>query len=241
MNSLVIHRMGFEANHPLTTKLHNFIIEYESHEPMLENHTPPPPTLKAHVPALIVRWVQLQISRWIDRQLLTPTAIPTPTLSTLFDSMFVGEHRVPTLPEAYWSPAPSLPQQQMQQVQLPPLYGGAPHVQPAVTAEMADTRLTNEHFNSIFQAFWDMPEIKTRQVYQRAQTAGISLPTRSSNGCERCLACHLKGMCNSRCGRAYDHTIPSAPLPLPADSNDGAKRTGMSDWQAGSIRSRACL
>jgi hypothetical protein len=215
MNSLVIQRMGLGANHPLTTELHDFVMAYESHEPMLENYVPPAPTLKAHVPALIVRWVQLRISRWIDVQLLSATAVPTPILGTLFDKMFVGEHWMPTLPAAYWTPAGNQQQpqpQQQQQQQLPPPPPGQDAAPPA-----ADNRITNERFNPIFQEFRDVAAIKTRQIYQRAAAAGVDLPTRASDGRERCLAFHLKGMCNLRCGRAYDHTIPPAPPPVPAD------------------------
>ena len=102
----------------MTNELQSFVIEYESHEPQLENYLPPPPVQQNHVPALIVRWVQLRISRWIDRQLLSSTAIPVPQLTTLFDTIFVGDQWAPVLPSAYWEAAyPHVQQQQQQQQQ----------------------------------------------------------------------------------------------------------------------------
>jgi hypothetical protein len=110
-HQLVLFYSGLGSAHAMTNELHAFVLEYDSHEPQLENYQPPPPVQKAHVPALaIVRWVQLRISRWIDRQLLLDTPVPAPQLTALFDTMFVGDHWAPSLPPAYWEAA--YPQQQ---------------------------------------------------------------------------------------------------------------------------------
>jgi hypothetical protein len=46
LNLLMILHAGLGATHPMTNELQSYIIEYESHEPMLENYMPPLPPCK---------------------------------------------------------------------------------------------------------------------------------------------------------------------------------------------------
>ena len=193
------------------------MLEYESHEPMLEYYQPPPPVMKTHVPALIIRWAQLRISRWVDRQLLSDIPVPVPVLTALFSSIFVGEYWAPMLPSAYWEPI--VPHQPLVPRVPTPIHPQPPPVPvPAPPAAPADSRITNERFNAALAVFRDMAQVRTRNVYQRVRDKGVALPTRVADGKDRCLAYHVKGMYNARCGRSHKHTI--APRPPPAAADD---------------------
>jgi hypothetical protein len=226
LNLLLVLYVGLGATHPLTTEVHNFVVDYERHEPLLESYIPPPHIQKAHIPAYMIRYVQMRLSRWVDSQLMSSIQMAPPQLTGLFDKMFVGEQWTPPFPAAYLEPA--FPRQQLlprQQPQQPQLQQQQQPQQPQLQQGGADdSRVTNARFNPALAQYRDI-QVRTRQIYQRVQAAGVALPVRT-DGRERCLAFHVKGMCNLRCGRSYDHT--NAPLPPPSAAEDQA----LCDWCA---------
>jgi hypothetical protein len=105
LNLLLVSYVGLGSVHPMSTEIHNFVVDYERHEPRLESLVPPPQVQKALIPAFMVRYVQLRFSRWIETQLNSSTPVAPPQLTTLFDKIFVGEQWTPPFPAAYLEPA----------------------------------------------------------------------------------------------------------------------------------------
>ena len=219
LNMLLLCSATLGAAHPVTTELHRFVEEYERNEPQLEHIAPPPHIHRMHVPAYMVRWVQLRFSRWVDNQVMSATPIAAPRFADLFDQIFNCEPWAPPFPAAYFqappapaAPSPALPPARAPAPALPyapapaPAQPPAQPVQPAQPAAPVDARVTNNHFNNIFEPFQAVV-VRTRQVYNRCAAENVPLP-RLADGRERCLAFHVKGMCNARCGRAYDHVTP---------------------------------
>ena len=62
----------------------------------------------------------------------------------------------------------------------------------------------NDAFDSRFRTWCDMTGVNAGAVRRRAQTNNIDLP-KLANGKERCISFHVRGTCNTKCGRAYDH------------------------------------
>jgi len=68
-------------------------------------------------------------------------------------------------------------------------------------------RVNNTQFKAIFQPYRDLPT-RVRDIKFRLQQNNTPLPTRA-DGKNRCLAYHVKGICNERCSNAHDHKSAS--------------------------------
>jgi hypothetical protein len=100
--------VAFTVYHPWATELGTFLLDYAAREVQLETHQVRDPKYCTLGHALIVRYVQLYFSRWIQLQWSSPVPIPVPDLSALFTKIDLEQMWEPTLPPQYVSMAPPL-------------------------------------------------------------------------------------------------------------------------------------
>ena len=201
-------------NHGLTTELEDFVCEYQdANEDFLPSYVPVspgyPPVL-TH--ALILRWVQVQVSMWFDKQWSRRRALQIPRLSDLFDRIRLREHWEIPLPPTYTDhfrpaapPALPLPAPILPPSPTPSTPAYTPTPPPPTTpapAEAASGMVTNSHHNAaLFQRFLDMRTAANQRITARRarRNADNVVPD------NMCVAWHVVGRCNANCTRSADH------------------------------------
>ena len=179
----ILLRVLLGEYHTLVTVYSEFVGQYDAMQTHLEPHA-----TTYEYPAQIVRWVQLRISNWFNRQSLTPARVPPPSLMLLFDHI---ENEEPWKPQVPGSPTV-------------PTASTAPNPgAPTREREGDRTRVANNNYDATFQPFKD-GTVTLGQARERARTANSPIPT-NRHGTEMCLSYHVLGFCWSNCTRAQDH------------------------------------
>ena len=91
--------LWFGDNHPLCEEWAEFLIEWEQREEELEFYETTDPRMKKFLATLILRWAQLQVSYWIERQWSKKTNVRVPDLTKVFRKIDLGKSWEPRLPE----------------------------------------------------------------------------------------------------------------------------------------------
>jgi len=66
--------------------------------------------------------------------------------------------------------------------------------------------VSNPHHDAIFNLFQTKDSPHTQTIQQKVASNNLTLPAHT-NGCPMCLAFHVKGMCNTKCTHAHNHTM----------------------------------
>ena len=162
-----------------------------------------------HLPAYLLRFLQAKWNRWVCDQMARPEQCLFPTLDAVEQLTLPSDNwkiKLPPTVLARLQPAPS---------PTPPTTTRNPRSGSAPTADrnaapaspsLGDVGVPfrNDAFDSRFRTWCDMQGVNAGAVRRRAQTNNIELP-KLSNGKERCILFHVRGTCNTKCGRAYDH------------------------------------
>jgi hypothetical protein len=210
--------MTLGEEHTWTQAIQRFVLRFNAREIELEQLQTRDAQYRNLVPALLVRWVQLRWNDWLQTQWYGMVDNPAPDLQTLFFEIRVGTAWEPTIPPQY--------------LRLPaaaPLGGGgdggagtqARQPAPARAGAGTGVTLTNAvirntaYAETDFARYRDIPGVIIRDLLDK-NTANP--PPLSSNDTPQnrgrfpntplrmCLSYHVKGMCNTRCGRAGDHS-----------------------------------
>jgi hypothetical protein len=215
--------LTFGLNHPWTMALGTFLGNLMAHEGFLQQLQPRDPQYRNLVPALVVRWVQLRWSTWLNQQWIAPINVPVPNISDLFTRISLNDGWEPQIPAPYLrlhntplvlpptsdavvvDPSSSLPG------------GGTPRLPPANPnpgiGGLPNAPIRNANYlDSDFGQFRQIPvrirDLLARQSATPPPISSFDGPTTRANPnvpLRICVAYHVKGMCNQRCGRAGDH------------------------------------
>ena len=223
----VLH-MTLGEDHAWTLSIQRFILRFSARELELEQLQTRDPQYRNLVPALLVRWVQLRWNDWLQTQWYCMVDNPVPDLQTLFSEIRLGTAWEPTIPLQYLRlPAVAAggddasrggTHQQTRQLLSPVRPAGAAGGGATGLAPNAIVRNT-AYAEADFAGYRDTPGVIIRDLLDR-NTANPPPISSSDSPANRgrfpntplrvCLSYHVKGMCNSRCGRAADHG-PLAP------------------------------
>jgi hypothetical protein len=210
--------MAFGLYHPWNVALGTFLLEYTAREVELEAVQPRDPQYRSMVPALIVRWVQLRWMTWLQRQWYSLVNIPVLDLTELFTQIELEVAWEPTIPLQYLClatppTAPALPG-------APPAARQPPAARVPPVALPAGGAWSNAAFrNSLyletdfgrFRAIpirvWDLltSHIDTPPPMSSFDAPHFRDPRHPDEPIRICLSYHVKGMCNTACGWAFDH------------------------------------
>ena len=165
--------------HSFYLAYNEFVTQFNSQQTLLEIQT-----TSFEYPAQIVRWVQLRVSNWFNRQQLTPARVPPPRFMELFECIENEEHWKPRLPGTSTTNP------------------GAGPPRPAAPPPTR-TRISNDGYDVAYQAYKD-GNITMAQARDHARTNNAPIP-KNAQGTEMCLSYHVLGFCWSNCARAADH------------------------------------
>ena len=191
--------------HPQTLSFEAFKNEWDVAMPELLEIRP---RNTGHHPAcLMVRWVQLRVSEWHNAQWNNPAAVPPSNFSALLSDIRLQTNWEPTMPIAYlsapptaYSPSVSTMTVDRQRYSAP---APAPRPAPASLGRDQGVMVTNTEYNNRFTQFSRLP-LRLKDLVGKAIAAGNHLPS-NRDGTQMCLSYHVKGRCNTGCGRVGDH------------------------------------
>jgi hypothetical protein len=206
--------------HPWTRGLHMFRLQMVARETELEGLPTRNLQYRNLVPSLIVRWIQLRWDDWLQSQWYAPLNVPVPELTDLFSHIRLDTAWEPTLPSQYLRLTPP-------QAPGGPT-GSAPPAGATSTAGMTvrgtiqsaaptlgpSTIVRNTTYLDTDFGIYRSRDVRIRDLL--VTTAATPPPASShDNPAARghqpntpvriCLSYHIKGMCNTRCGRSCDH------------------------------------
>jgi hypothetical protein len=206
----------FGPYHPWRIALSMFLQEYSAREVELETIQTRDPQYRSLVPALIVRWVQVRWSHWLDQQWYAPGAIPVPNLLELFSAIVLNTNWEPTIPATYlqFSTPPSAPPAATP-LRPPPARSPPAARTPVPSARAPQVAVRNESYvEADFGTFRAIP-IRVREILDANPAAPPPVSsydspearpaTQPDQPLRVCLSYHVKGMCSSGCGRHHDH------------------------------------
>ena len=204
-NMRAVSQVALGPAHPHSREMQDLLIAYNTYEHTLETMTLPPGVPQVHAPAYVLRWFQLRFSVWADDQSRSPAPVPVPHYRELFTKIRFNEYWLPTFPPGTLAsparlPAPSPAPAPSDTPRPAPTSRGAPA---AATDSPPNVRLNNLAWKSIFQPYKAMA-LRVQDLKRRLTNESVEFPKRA-DGTVRCLAYHVKGMCNSSCGQKTDH------------------------------------
>ena len=187
-------------------------------------------------PAWAQRYYQSAFNLWASVQMSTSPAVPISATDIMTQVALGNMAWAPPVPVRYLQrsvrpPAVAAPPAQHPLPRSgppPPPAGQQPApAGPAPAGDNQNSTLNNPHHDSArYQAIRDR-RVATRVIKLRIQNANdrLTWPTRP-DGQRRCLAWHIVGRCNARCGLAFDHTVN----PLPAAEADAIHQWATDHW-----------
>lgn len=205
-------QMTLGQNHTWTRAIHGFMLRYNSREMELAELRTRDPRYRNLVPALIVRWVQLRWNDWLQSQWYGMVDAPAPDLTALFSEIRVGSAWEPSIPDQYLRlPAPGPASTTANSPARSPAGAGATR-SGAAGAPNVVVRNTG-YLETDFGPYRAMTSVRIRDLLPRMAATPPPISTHDSpaacggspNPIRVCLSYHIKGMCNTRCGRAADH------------------------------------
>jgi hypothetical protein len=215
--AIVLMTLG--EDHAWTQGLHQFVQRFNSREIELEQLKTRDTQYRNVVPALLVRWIQLRWNDWLQSQWSSMVDVPVPNLLALFSDIRVGAAWEPPIPAQYLR----LPTVTAPAVSRSGETGGNPARQPAAGGGRAGTEAlgaqnavvrNTTYAESDFGIYRDRPRVIIRILLEQSTADPPPISSNDSpanrgrfpnSPLRVCLSYHVKGMCNTRCGRAADH------------------------------------
>ena len=169
--------------------------------------------------ALFQRWCQLRFSHWVSVQWVQPNAAATPIWDDIWTYLALKTGWESPLPERYLqaTPSPSLAPTDSSSrstisgitegstVRTPPAdssrAGGSSN--DASNSDQLGTAVTPDVYNTVYEPF-KSTGIRARDGIRKAREAGHNVPKNDSKE-TICVSFHVKGICNTNCGRKSDH------------------------------------
>jgi predicted RecA/RadA family phage recombinase len=191
------------AEHTSTTK--NRLVLLQSYKPRTPRH-------EFLLPALVQRWAQLRWSYWVRCQRSSYAHAPPPDWGDIWRCVHHRSDWESPLPERYLTSIVPGPQSTSRQVITAPSPPPTPPAAPTTTRTPAkDAKTTLERCVAFDKAYlpYKNSNKRVRDVIKAADERGHAVP-RNSHGKDMCVSYHVKGVCNSNCGRKADHRAHDA-------------------------------
>lgn len=195
------------AQHTLTTK--NRLVVLQSYKARTPRH-------EFLLPALVQRWAQLRWSYWLQCQQASAGHVPPPDWGEIWKFLHHRSDWESPLPDRYLTPvvpgphsmiysAGASPEQALQQsASASPnsVTRAPPREAKTTTIERCPT------FDPVFVPFQTSGK-RVRDVIKTASEKGVATP-KNASGKDMCVSYHVKGVCNTSCGRVADHKTHTA-------------------------------
>jgi hypothetical protein len=222
---LVLLRVFLGTTHLVTQAWEGHTVATQQQLLNLQFYTPRTPRHQLLLPALIQRWCQLRFSYWLERQWNSMNDIAPPDWSELWMHITLKTDWESPLPERHLAPLASTLRNPPGSVgsgtstQMSALTGTTTSSTASAAASPADAAAapatpTASNFDSgviaknvpyleVYAPFRATGK-RIRPVIKAAIEAGNHLP-KNARGTPMCVSYHVKGVCNSNCGRNSDH------------------------------------
>jgi len=206
------------SQHPVTLQHRAFRDTLVAREQRLELITTRDPAYRHMVPALLGRFVQIEVNHWLTTQSRTAQPVRFDTLLDIFQDIDRQRHWEPSFPSAYLvHPKPIPPSINTSNVaassagstltSYTPPNPGNNATSTASTNSTAVVR--NMAYNdTVFGTFKAM-NIKARTVKDHVRKNKVAYPVNSRNE-NMCITYHTLGLCNEACRQVADH-VPHTP------------------------------
>jgi hypothetical protein len=207
---LVLLNVFLGTTHSNTIAWEQHAIETKRRLITLQFYTPRTPRHQLLLPALIQRWAQLRWSYWVDLQWNSMNDVPAPSWSDLWMHITLRTDWESPLPERYLAALPLLafqpgkpPTGRIESANpglvKEPLPGPPPPDKDKITASAEKC----SPYLEVYSPYRSTGK-RVRDVIKEASAAGNKLPQNDA-GKDMCISFHVKGICNTGCGRKSDH------------------------------------
>ena len=193
------------VEHGFTVNLTQFLRDFVDRESTLFWYRPVSPGYTLCMPILIIQWITLRVDWWFKAQGVSDLAVAPPNLGELFTNIELGSHWEPVLSPSilseYTAPTPPAPPT----MAAPPAAGRPAQAGEATEQTGLPNRMvTNEHYKEALFGTYKAMGLNHARLRNRC-TVRPPPSSFSRTGGEMCLSFNIKGICNMRCGKAYDH------------------------------------
>jgi hypothetical protein len=219
---VVLLKVFFGTDHSVTCAWETHTTSTQQQLLSLQYYTARMPRHQLLLPALIQRWCQLRFSYWMERQWGSMNDLEAPDWSELWMHITLKTDWESPLPDRYLAPlTPDFPtsgslnsgsilsgltgttsnstETEQSQQRHPP--AGAKQTTSQETLNVADKCVP---YIELLFAPYRATGKRVREVMRAANEAGNPIP-KSDSGSDICVSYHVKGICNSNCGRKLDH------------------------------------
>jgi hypothetical protein len=212
---LVLLRVFLGAGHAVTTAWEVHTIATQQQLLNLQFYSPRTPRHQLLLPALIQRWCQLRFSYWLELQWNSMNDVAPPSWSELWMHVTLKTDWESPLPERYLTPLAAIVPSSASSggaSQISGLTGttgstsSAPAPAPAPASQSFSEGVVAKcvPYLEVYAPFRATGK-RVREVIKSAALAGHALPANDRN-VNMCISYHVKGVCNTNCGRNSDHS-----------------------------------
>jgi hypothetical protein len=221
---LVLLRVFLGTNHRVTQAWEAHTVSTQQQLLNLQFYAPRTPRHQLLLPALIQRWCQLRFSYWLELQWNSMNDVAPPSWSELWMHITLKTDWESPLPERHLAPlAPSVAPPPVSGVggggssQMSGLTGTSGSSTPSPATPAARTPAAGfdsgvvakcDPYLEVYAPFRATGK-RVREVIKTAIQAGHQLP-KNDRGVDMCVSFHVKGVCNTNCGRNSDHAPHNA-------------------------------
>ena len=202
--------LWFGDTHPLFDEWADFLADWEQREEELEFYETTDPRMKKFLPTLILRWAQLQVSYWIDKQWSKNANVRIPDLAKVFRKIDLGEA---------WEPR--LPQQMMNKLFPKPEKRGrddrdtdaekekSTGKETASQGKSHDKKTSSASVNTTYKfakfGTYAILKCRVKDILAVATEPLPKSPHDPAGKQDMCVSFHVKGQCNNNCKCLLDH------------------------------------
>ena len=169
------------------------------------------------VPALLGRFIQIEVNHWLTTQARTAQPVRFDTLLDIFQDIDRQRQWEPTFPSAYLSPTKPVPPSISTSSLTTNSLGSAltPNTgsQGASTMQLTPTTSTavvrNPGYNDKLFGPFKAQNIRARAVKDYVRKNKVAYPVNARNE-NMCVTYHTLGLCNEACRQVADH-VPHSP------------------------------
>jgi hypothetical protein len=206
------------SQHPVTVQHRAFRDTLVAREQRLELITTRDPTYCHMVPALLGRFIQIEVNHWLNTQSRTAQPVRFDTLLDIFQDIDRQRQWEPSFPSAYLSqpkPVPlSISTGSVTGITVgsgittnTAISQGTSATNPTTTTSTAVVR--NPAYNDRLFGPFKAQNIRARAVKDYVRKNKVAYPVNSRKE-NMCITYHTVGLCNEACRQVADHTTHSA-------------------------------
>jgi hypothetical protein len=214
---LVLLRVFIGTGHVVTTAWERHTVATQQQLLNLQFYSPRTPRHQLLLPALIQRWCQLRFSYWLELQWNSLNDVIPPNWSELWMHITLKTDWESPLPDRYLAPLnplttstfPGSVAPSNASTSLSTITGsstapstGSPPIAPLKPVPEGTVARCKPYLEA-YQTFRASGK-RVREVMKTAHRDGHTFP-QNNNGVDMCVSYHVKGVCNSNCGRSADH------------------------------------